>query len=79
MRPVVEAFLEAAATITDSAPEISQMDSSITDFGIDSIALLEIAMILEDEYGVEIDLEDFRELPTLRAAVEAFESLIGQS
>lgn len=48
----------------------------IDDLGADSIAVMEIVMELEDEYGVEVPTEDVLNLKTVADIVAYIESKI---
>jgi acyl carrier protein len=45
----------------------------IEDLGIDSMELTTIVVVLQDEFGVKIDEEDFPQLTTLAKIVEYIE------
>jgi acyl carrier protein len=48
----------------------------IEDLEADSIALVELIMGMEDEYGIEIDDEDAEKIKTVRDAIEYIENKI---
>jgi len=49
----------------------------IEDLGIDSMELTTIVVVLQDEFGVKIDEEDFGQLTTLAKITEYVESKKG--
>ena len=51
------------------------METSFADLGVDSLSFMEILMQLEDDLGVEIDL-DGKKFETVGAFVEFVEGLI---
>ena len=54
---VFEAVAKVIAERTDCAPEDVKLDSSFKDLNIDSLDTVELLMNLEDELGIEIELE----------------------
>ena len=55
------------------------MDTSFADdLEADSIALVELIMGIEDEYGIEIDDENAEKINTVRDAIEYLENIIDQ-
>ena len=48
----------------------------IDDLGADSIAVMEIVMVLEEEYGVEVPTEDVLNLKTVADIVAYIESKV---
>ncbi|HAE42938.1 MAG TPA: acyl carrier protein [Clostridiales bacterium] len=55
------------------------MDTSFADdLEADSIALVELIMGIEDEYGIEIDDENAEKIKTVRDAIEYLENIIDQ-
>jgi len=54
------------------------LDSSLTnDFAVDSLTMVEIAMSLETEFGIEIDDDTAASLGTVRQIVEYLDSRLG--
>ena len=51
------------------------METSFADLGVDSLSFMEILMQLEDDLGVEIDL-DGKKFETVGAFVEFVEGLV---
>jgi acyl carrier protein len=70
---VQERVVEALASF---GPDASQIVSSATfeELDIDSLDLVELAQIVEDEYGVVLKGEDMKELKTVGDAVELITS-----
>jgi acyl carrier protein len=66
---VQERVVEALASF---GPDASQITPSATfeELDIDSLDLVELAQIVEDEYGVVLKGEDMKELKTVGDAVE---------
>jgi acyl carrier protein len=66
---VQERVVEALASF---GPEASQITLSATfeELDIDSLDLVELAQIVEDEYGVVLKGEDMKELKTVGDAVD---------
>lgn len=58
----------------DEAVEIT-MDTTFKDIDLDSLSVVEIALECEDEFGIEIDVEEPPQ--TMGAFVELIESLLG--
>jgi acyl carrier protein len=57
--------------LKDVTPETFKRDLDlIEDLGIDSMELTTIVVVLQDEFGVKIDEEDFGQLTTLAKITE---------
>ena len=65
---VQQRVIEALASF---GPDISEItpDATFEDLDIDSLDLVELAQIVEDEYGVVLKGEDMKELKTVSDAV----------
>jgi acyl carrier protein len=65
---VQERVVEALASF---GPDVSQItpEASFEELDIDSLDLVELAQIVEDEYGVVLKGEDMKELKTVGDAV----------
>jgi acyl carrier protein len=70
---VQERVVEALASF---GPDPSQITPSATfeELDIDSLDLVELAQIVEDEYGVVLKGEDMKELKTVGDAIELITS-----
>jgi acyl carrier protein len=66
---IQERVVDALASF---GPDVSQItpDASFEELDIDSLDLVELAQIVEDEYGVVLKGEDMKELKTVGDAVE---------
>jgi acyl carrier protein len=51
-------------------PENVKPDSRFEDLDIDSLDLVELAQVIEDEYGVEIQDKDMDQIATVQDVVE---------
>lgn len=74
--------IKAAITkISDIALEdIADTASFGDDLGLDSLVLLEIAVEIELEFGLEVPEEDIKQLKTVQDAVEFVQqALVGQA
>lgn len=57
--------------LEDVTPETFDPDLDLVDeVGVDSMDLATVALVLQDEYGVRIDEEDYPKLKTLRLIAE---------
>ena len=61
--------VEALASFGPDADQI-QRDSTFEELDIDSLDLVELAQIVEDEYGVVLKGEDMKELKTVGDAID---------
>lgn len=60
--------------LKDVTPETFQPDLDlIEDLGIDSMELTTIVVVLQDEFGVKVDEDDFGQLTTLARITEYIE------
>jgi acyl carrier protein len=72
---------DAIAKISDINPEdIADTASFTDDLGLDSLVLLEIAVEIEMQFGLEVHEEDLKQLQTVQDAVEFVQqALVGQA
>ncbi len=68
--------VEALASFGPDADEITR-EASFEELDIDSLDLVELAQIVEDEYGVVLKGEDMKELKTVGEAVDLIVSRAG--
>jgi acyl carrier protein len=61
--------VETLATFGPDADQISR-DSTFEELDIDSLDLVELAQVVEDEYGVVLKGDDMKELKTVGDAVD---------
>ncbi len=61
--------VEALASFGPDADQIHR-DSTFEELDIDSLDLVELAQIVEDEYGVVLKGEDMKELKTVGDAID---------
>jgi acyl carrier protein len=73
---VQERVVEALASFGPDASLITQT-ATFEELDIDSLDLVELAQIVEDEYGVVLKGEDMKELKTVGDAVELIVSRAG--
>ena len=66
----VEARVIEALASFGPDPEQIAKDSTFEELDIDSLDLVELAQIVEDEYGVVLKGEDMKELKTVGDAIE---------
>lgn len=61
-----------------SAEEISVMtnDDSVVDFGVDSLALVEVIMTVENKYLIEIELGDVNSLHNSKLSVNSLNEIV---
>jgi acyl carrier protein len=65
MERVISALVEFG-----EEPENVKPDSRFEDLDIDSLDLVELAQVIEDEYGVEIQDKDMDQIETVRDVVD---------
>jgi len=72
---------EAIAKISDiEADDITDTASFKDDLDLDSLVLLEIAVEIEMQFGLEVHEEDLKQLQTVQDAVEFVQqALVGQA
>jgi acyl carrier protein len=66
---VADALVEFGADRDQVAP-----DARFEDLDVDSLDLVELAQIVEEDYGVQITGEDMKTLPTVGDAVDFVEA-----
>ena len=66
---VQERVTEALASFGPDASEITR-EATFEDLDIDSLDLVELAQIVEDEYGVVLKGEDMKQLMTVGDAID---------
>ena len=70
---VQDRVIEALASFGPDADSITP-DKTFEELDIDSLDLVELAQIVEDDYGVVLKGEDMKELKTVGDAVELISS-----
>jgi acyl carrier protein len=70
---VQDSVIEALASFGPDADSITP-DKTFEELDIDSLDLVELAQIVEDDYGVVLKGEDMKELKTVGDAVELISS-----
>jgi acyl carrier protein len=68
--------IEALASFGPEADQITR-ESTFEELDIDSLDLVELAQIVEDEYGVVLKGEDMKELKTVGDAIDLIASRVG--
>ena len=69
---------EILEEIADVSPDDVTAEKSFTDdLDVDSLDLVELAQIVEDEYGVQLKGEDMEGVTTVRQAVDLVMSKLG--
>jgi acyl carrier protein len=78
MRERIAEIIISELKLKDVTPETFDPDLDlIEDLGIDSMELTTIVVVLQDEFGVKIDEDDFGELTTLAKITNHIEALKG--
>ncbi len=72
---VQEKIIELLAEATDTEASEINADTAFADLGIDSLDLTEMAMQLEEEFGIELEMKP--EINTVGKLTEVVESLRG--
>jgi acyl carrier protein len=62
---ILEALVEFGAD-----PELMQPEATLEDLEIDSLDMFELAQILHQEFGIEVNPDDFEDVRTLGDAQE---------
>jgi len=66
--------------LEDITPETFDIDMDLVDeLGVDSMDLATVALVLQDEYGVFIDEDDYPKLKTVRLIAEYLQSRLESS
>jgi acyl carrier protein len=76
MTHIRDSVLNALEVVTGRERVGLTDDSRLNDLGIDSMDLLEIGAIVEQQFDVELDIDDFADIETLGDAIELFERLL---
>jgi acyl carrier protein len=66
--------VEILATMAGLPPDQVTSETTFESLSLDSLDLVELTLMLEDELGVEIDRDDFGELVTVQDAIDAIAS-----
>ena len=51
-------------------PDVVSADARWTDLSVDSLDLVELAQIVEEDFGVQITGEDIKNLPTVGSVID---------
>lgn len=68
--------VDAVEVVCGLAPDDVDDHATLESLGVDSLDLIEIAMIVEERYPIEPQGEDFEGVTTFGAAVATFDRLI---
>jgi len=55
---VYDKIVELVVEYTDAKPEDISAESTFEDLGIDSLTTVELVMALEDEFGVDLEMDE---------------------
>jgi acyl carrier protein len=69
-REVLEQRVFAALEEFGAEPDQIGPDADFESLDVDSLDLVELAQIVEDEYGVKLGAEDLEKIKTVRQAVD---------
>ena len=76
-REEIESRVFEALQEFGAEPDAINPDSTFESMDIDSLDLVELAQIVEDEYGVQLKGEDMENVTTVRQAVDLVVSKLG--
>jgi acyl carrier protein len=76
-RDEVEGRVFKALEEFGAEPDQISPDAKFEDLDVDSLDLVELAQIVEDEYGVQLKGEDMEGVKTVRQAVDLVTSKLG--
>ena len=76
-REEIESRVFTALEEFGAEPGAIQPDATFESLDIDSLDLVELAQIVEDEYGVQLKGEDMEGVDTVRKAVDLVMSKLG--
>ena len=68
---VHQLIIDELSQLADLKPEEIKPDATLEDLDIDSLDLVELAQIIEERYDVRLEREDFKDVSTVGAAIEA--------
>jgi len=75
MSNLLNAFVAAAVEVVGELPVDITENTPIEDIGIDSLSLIEITMILEDEMDLVLNSKEFEDIETVGDSLAVFERL----
>ena len=76
-REEIESRVFSALEEFGAEPDAINPDSTFESMDIDSLDLVELAQIVEDDYGVQLKGEDMENVTTVRQAVDLVVSKLG--
>lgn len=71
--PTLEKLRQALARVSDRELGPLAPDQPLVELGLDSIAMTDLVMVLEDDFGVNLEREDMEGLTTLADLVVLLE------
>lgn len=71
---VRQLIIDELSQLADLKPEEIKPEATLADLDIDSLDLVELAQIIEERYDVRLEREDFKDVTTVGAAIEAIVS-----
>lgn len=66
----IERTISGALETVGADPDLIRSDARLQMLDVDSLDLVEVAQVVEDEYGVEVRGEDARRFETVGDAIE---------
>ena len=76
-REEIESRVFAALEEFGAEPDAINSDATFESLDVDSLDLVELAQIVEDDYGVQLKGEDMEGVATVRQAVDLVVSKVG--
>lgn len=70
-------FKDAMREVVDEVPESVGRGDLIADLGVDSLSLVEIVMIIEEQLDVATESDDFDDVATVEDALAVFRARLG--
>jgi acyl carrier protein len=67
---VREMVVEELSQLADIEPAALTPDAMLADLDIDSLDLVELAQLIEERYGVQLEREDMKDIATFGQALE---------
>lgn len=72
-------FVKAMEEIVGDVPDDISLESDIKDLGVDSLSLVEMVMIIEDEFGLTTVPTDFESVKQVKDAMVVFARMLETS
>jgi acyl carrier protein len=75
---IEDGICDAIARFGPERSEVTR-DATLADLDVDSLDLVELAQIVEEDYGIRVETGDFKDVVTVGHAIDVVLSKVGEA